>query len=121
LSQLLFREQLEKHNQPKEVRQLLASGQYNEPCRKIAQEYLDSIDRKEAAEGASLREDRELEALAIARESAASARDSAVSAESSSNSAFEQARWAKWAAIIAMIAVVVATKEQIIALIFGHA
>ena len=53
------------------------------------------------------------EANRIATEDLAAARSSAASA-------FEQSRWAKWAAIIATIAALIATKDQIIALIFNH-
>ena len=119
MAQLSFRENLEQFNNPDEVRRRLAAGQYAQPQAGIAQEYLDSIDRKEAASATAARAAREVEALTIARDSASSARDSASSARLSATSAFEAARWAKWAAIIAAIAIVIATKDQILTLIFG--
>ena len=67
MSQLPFREQLEKHNNPQEVRERLAAGQYEQPNAGIAQEYLASIDRKEAAVAAARAEAREEESLSISR------------------------------------------------------
>ena len=49
MSQLTFREQLEMHNDPDEVRQRLAAGNYNKQHADIAREYLASIERREAA------------------------------------------------------------------------
>ncbi|MDP1679385.1 MAG: hypothetical protein Q8L02_04590 [Candidatus Nitrotoga sp.] len=67
MSQLPFRQQLEKHNQPEDVRQRLAAGQYHDPNKGIAQEYLASVDRKEAALVAARSEAREEENLSISR------------------------------------------------------
>ena len=67
MSQLPFRQQLETHNQPEEVRQRLAAGQHSQPHAGIAQEYLDSIDRKELALAAARAEERDEESLTISR------------------------------------------------------
>ncbi len=67
MSQLPFREQLEKHNNPQEVRERLAAGQYSQPHASIAQEYLASIERKQAAAVAARAEAREEESLSISR------------------------------------------------------
>lgn len=63
-----FREQLEKHNKPEEVRRKLAEGLYNQQHAKIAQEYLDSKDRESAASASARAEAREDESLSISRE-----------------------------------------------------
>lgn len=67
MTQLPFRENLEKHNNPEDVRRRLAEGQYRAPNDTIAREYLDSIDRKEAALAAARAEEREEESLSISR------------------------------------------------------
>lgn len=67
MAQLPFRENLEKHNNPEDVRRRLAEGQYRAPNDTIAREYLDSIDRKEAALAAVRAEEREEESLSISR------------------------------------------------------
>ena len=67
MTQLPFRENLEKHNNPEDVRRRLAEGQYRAPNDTIAKEYLDSIDRKEAALAAVRAEEREEESLSISR------------------------------------------------------
>jgi hypothetical protein len=67
LSQLPFRENLEEFNNPDEVRRKLAAGKYRTPHDAIAQEYLDSIDRKDAALVAARAEAREEESLSISR------------------------------------------------------
>jgi len=113
MNQLPFRQQLEKHNRPEEVRQRLAAGEYGQPHAGIAQEYLDSIDRKESALVAARAEDREIAMLDTAKFTAESASAAAVAARSA-------ARWAMWAAIIAVAAIVIASKDQILALIFGN-
>ena len=59
------------------------------------------------------------EANRIASEDLAAARSSASAAEREAAAAERQARWAMWAAIIAVIAAAIATKDQILALIFG--
>jgi hypothetical protein len=58
------------------------------------------------------------EALSIAREANRLAEEDLAAARSSAASAFEQARWARWAAIIAMVAAIIASKDQILELIF---
>ena len=102
MSQLPFREQLEKHNKPEDVRQRLAAGQYGQPHDTIAQEYLDSVDREAAAKAAARAEAREDRMLSIAADALSIAKEDLASARL-------QARWAKWAAIIAMVAAIVAT------------
>ena len=113
MSQLPFREQLEKHNDPQEVRERLAAGQYGQHSAGIAQEYLASIDRKDAAALASRSEAREIEMLAIAKATAASASVASIAARAA-------ARWAMWAAIIATTAIAIAAKDQIFAFIFRN-
>ena len=54
---------------------------------------------------------REAETLSIARSALSAAKDANVIARSAS-------RWAMWAAIAAIIAIAIATKDQILALIF---
>lgn len=67
MSQLPFRQQLQKHNNPQEVRERLAAGQYSQPQSGIAQEYLDSLERDERAESSTRAEAREEEILSISR------------------------------------------------------
>ena len=74
MSQLPFRQQLETHNQPEEVRQRLAAGQYSQPQAGIAQEYLDSIDRKDAALAAARTEARADINLSISRKALSTSR-----------------------------------------------
>ena len=127
MSQLPFRQQLETHNQPEEVRRSLAAGQYGQPHAGIAQEYLDSIDREAAAKAAALRDAREErtlaiaeDALSIAKEANRIASDDLSIAKDSAKSARRNARWAMYAAIIAIVAAAISTKDQIFALIFGN-
>lgn len=116
MSQLPFRQQLEKHNNPEEVRQRLAAGNYNQQHARIAQEYLDSLHRQKDATAVANRDAREEETLRIAKEALSSAKDAnriasedLAAARDSAASARAQARWAMWAAIIATIAAIVAT------------
>ena len=113
MTQLSFRENREKHNNPEEVRRRLAAGEYRSPTDTIAQEYLASIGRKEAAALAARSEAREIEMLDIAKATAASASAASIAARAA-------ARWAMWAAIIATTAIAIAAKDQILALIFSH-
>ena len=113
MTQLPFRENLEAFNNPEEVRRKLAAGDYRAPNDKIAQEYLDSIDRKEAAALVARSEAREIELIDIAKATAASASAASIAARTA-------ARWAMWAAIIATTAIAIAVKDQILALIFIH-
>jgi len=115
MSQFTFREQLEKHNNPEEVRQRLAAGNYNKQHADIAREYLASIERKEATSAFERQEKREDENLAIskgllesAKHSNKVAADNLAAAQSSAQSAKTQARWAIWAAVISVIAAIVA-------------
>ena len=47
MNELTFRQQLEKHNNPQEVRDRLVEGKYNQRHAAVAQEYLDSLERDE--------------------------------------------------------------------------
>ena len=67
MNDLTFRQQLEKANAPDEVRQRLAAGNYGQQKSKIAQEYLDSLEREESANSSTRREAREKESLSISR------------------------------------------------------
>lgn len=58
------------------------------------------------------------EALSIAKTANRLASEDLAAARSTAASERAQARWAMWAAIIATIAAVIATKDQILALIF---
>lgn len=119
MTQLPFRENLEQHNNPEEVRRRLAAGQYGPPNDKIAQEYLNSIDRKESASAAARAEAREDRMLSIASDALSIAKEDLSIARISAASSRSNARWAMWAAIIATIAAVVSTKDQILALIIS--
>ena len=66
------------------------------------------------------RDAREEETLAIARDALAIAKDDLSIARDSARSARVSSRWAMWAAIIAVIAAAIATKDQILALIFSN-
>lgn len=56
----------------------------------------------------------------LASEANRIAAEDLATAKLSASNAFEQARWARWAATIATIAAIIATKDQILALIFGN-
>jgi hypothetical protein len=58
------------------------------------------------------------EALSIAKDANRIASEDLAAARSSAASAAEQARWARWAAILAATAAIIATKEEILSLIF---
>lgn len=117
MSQLPFREQLEKHNNPEEVRLRLAAGQYGHPHAGIAQEYLDSIERKEAAAAAARIEAREEESLATAKDAASSAKAAAAAATSSALSAALATTQARQARNITITFAVISTIVSIIALV----
>lgn len=114
MSQLPFREQLEKHNNPEDVRQRLAAGLYNQRHADIAREFLASIDRKKEEVAAQRQESREDETLRIAKEALATSKDAnrvatenLAAAQASVTSAAKQVRWAMWAAIIAVVTLIV--------------
>jgi hypothetical protein len=67
MGDLTFREQLERHNDPDEVRQRIAAGNYNPQKAKVAKEWLDSLDRAEEQSIVSRTEARDEEALSLAR------------------------------------------------------
>lgn len=81
-------------------------GRPGSPVREEIEHWLKLEETKRASASSAKRDSREDETLAIAREANEIARSAS--------------RWAMWAAIIAVIAAVIATKDQIIALIFGH-
>lgn len=109
MNQLPFREQLERHNNPEEVRQRLAAGQYGKPNEAIALEYLASVAREVAANVSARAEAREDRMLSIASDALSIAKEDLIIARSSAESARIQARWAMWAAVIATVAAIVAT------------
>jgi|GEM_PF-4526406 len=119
MAQLPFREQLEVHNNPEEVRQRLAAGNYNPTHTRIAQEYLDALDRESIAKAAARAEERENRMLSIASDALSIAKDDLSIARSSAAAARLQARWAMWAAIIATVAAILGAKDAIILSIFG--
>ena len=90
-----------------EVRRRLACNQFHIMRQEPARAWLLLKEAEAVAHTAA----RETEANRIASEDLAAARSSA-------SSAFEQSRWAKWVAIIAIVAAIIATKDQILALIF---
>jgi len=104
-----------------QVRIELAQSIWSEP-RKVAliKEWLSLKDRARAAEDSAKRDTREEETLSIARRALSIAEGANIIATRDLSAALSQARWAKWAAIIATIAAVIATKDQILALIFGN-
>jgi len=126
MSDILFRQRLEEHNNPEEVRQRLASGNYNQQHARIAQEYLDSLERKQSSEAAARNESREEATLAIANEALSISKEAnrissedLATAKLAATSAEEQARWARWAAIIATIAAIVTAKDEFVALVIS--
>lgn len=102
MSDIPFRQRLEMHNNPDEVRQRLAAGNYNQQHARVAQEYLDSLERKESSEAAARAEARDEEALKIAR-----------SADSIAKEALRIARHERNIAIIAAIAAIAAAVAAI--------
>ena len=112
MSDRTFLEQLEATNNEDEVRLRIARGNYNIRHAGEAQEWLRTREAARATVSAAKRDSLEEETLAIAKEANSIAREQAAAAANS-------ARWAMYAAIIAAIAAVVATKDQILALIFG--
>ena len=86
----------------------------------LAQEWLRGKDEERVSVSSNKRDAREEETLSIARRALAIAEDANSIATRDLAAAVSQARWAKWAAILAAIAAVIATKDQILALIFGN-
>jgi hypothetical protein len=105
MAQLSFKEQLDAHGDEQDVRDRMAQGLYTGFHLAVAQEWLRKQEEARASVTTAAREAREERMVSAASKAA--------------EAAFEQARWAKWAAIIAAIAAVIATKDQIILLIFG--
>jgi len=109
MSQLSFRQQLEQHNKPEEVRQRLAAGQYSQPHADIAQEYLDSLTRDEEAKSSARAEAREEESLSISRK--------ALSISAEANDISRSAK--KWAVIAMVVSTISAAAIAIIQIVFG--
>jgi hypothetical protein len=103
-----------------EVGKRLARNVYGVKHAAIAQEWLRSKEAARAASFAAKRDAREEETLSIARHALSIAEDANTIATRDLSAAVEQARWAKWAAILAAIAAIIATKDQILVLIFGN-
>lgn len=95
------------------VREKLSRGEWLWPADECAEEWLRHEDDRLKSEAALRDEARSEETLAIAKEANRFASEANLIARSA-------ARWAMWAAIIAAIAAAIATKDQIIALIFSH-
>lgn len=70
------------------------------------------------AEDSAKRDAREEETLSIAKRALATSEDNAASARLAAEAAAKQATWARWAAILATIAAIIATKDQILQVIF---
>ena len=88
------------------VRARLASHSgYQESYKPLVKEWLREQDAKRTYSASSKREEREEATIAIAKEANAIARPAS--------------RWAMWAVIMAIIAIIVAAKDQILALIFN--
>jgi hypothetical protein len=96
--------ELDAENDELAARNRLASGKYNTWQSGVVSEWLRRKSEERSAAFEARAEAREEETLAIAREANRIARSAS--------------RWAMWAAIIAIIAIVIATKDQILALIF---
>ena len=112
MAERTFLEQLEAANNEDDVRLRLARGNYNGRHAGEAQEWLRSKEAARTGASAAKRDARDEETLAIAKEANSIARSQATAAANS-------ARWAMYAAIIAATAAAIATKDQILALIFG--
>lgn len=104
------------------VRMRLNSEEYGSigsPNYSVVFEWISSKDRTRAESAASKRDAREEEPLSIAKRALSIAEDANLIATRDLSAAVAQARWAKWAAILAVIAAAIATKDQILALIFS--
>jgi len=103
-----------------EVRSKLLQRVWNSPRKEWAAEWLEFEEKKRASATAARAETREEETLSIAKNALSIASEANRIATEAREAASEQARWAMWAAIIAAVAAVIATKDQILALIFGQ-
>jgi carbonic anhydrase len=100
------------------VRNALAAGRFSSTLAPVAKEWLKQREDSRAAESSNKRDSREEETLSIARRALSIAEDANAIATRDLAAAVSQARWAKWAAIVATVAATIATKDQILALIF---
>jgi len=107
-----FLARLDAEDNELDVRQFLATGKYNSRNSALAEEWLRRKEDARASAAAARAEAREDESISIAKRALAIASDAR-------DSATAQARWAMWAAIIATAAAVIATKEQIVALVIS--
>ena len=120
-----------------ELRTAIDAGTWkaNDPAKHAnAKEIIRRHEQAAALAAQSKRDAREEETLSIAKsalsiakdanriasEDLAVARDNAKSARKSADAAERNSRWALYAAIAAVVAVAIATKDQILALIFGQ-
>lgn len=118
MGQLPFRENLEQFNNPEEVRRRLAAGNYNQAHARIAQEYLDSLGRKEASESDAKRDAREEETLALAKEANEIARSASFAATAAASAATEANDIARSTRCIAIAAAVIAAAAAIAQIIW---
>ena len=96
-----------------------AHGAEGSPMRSEVEAWLRSKRVVSEAAASSKRDAREEETLAIAREALSIANSQAASAAKAATASFEQARWAKIAAIVATTAALVASKDEIIAMVMS--
>lgn len=101
------------------VREALAAGRYNSRRAALAEEWLRRREDAQQTEATARAEAREDESLSISKSALAAATEANRIASEARDSAAAQARWAMWAAIIATAAAVIATKDQIVALIIS--
>lgn len=119
LTDAAFWKQLDAQNDEKAVRVAIASGHYSPDTVGTAREWLRHKEEERSSSLMAKRDAREEETLSIAKEANSIAARALEIASSQSVAAFEQARWAKWAAIVATIAALIATKDQIAALVIS--
>lgn len=112
-------QQLDANGNELEVRERLAKGQYHGEQLGVVQEWLRRRDATRAETASSKRDAREERTLAIAEDALSIAKDANRIASEDLAAARLNARWAMWAAIIASVAVMIATKDQIVALIIS--
>lgn len=104
------------------VRNELNSGKYGHariPVFSFVSAWLADAEFARLAANSAKRDEREERTLAIAEDANSIAVRALAIANSQSVAAFEQARWAKWAAIVATTAAIIASKDQIFALVIS--
>ena len=103
-----------------EVLRRFKCGEFNSFTRKEpARAWLELKESVRLTEASAKRDAREEETLSIAKRALSIAEEANLIATRDLSAAREQARWAKWAAIIAAIAAMIATKEEIVALVIS--